>query len=61
MKLGLMLPVKPDIQWQLAAQLGVKYVITKAAPELSSLPDPSDFNALKTLHLQNGHARFLRH
>ena len=49
MKLGLMLPVKPDIQWQLAAQLGVKYVITKAAPELSSLPDPSDFNALKTV------------
>ena len=49
MKLGLMLPVKPDMQWKLASQLGVKYAITKAAPELSGLSDPSDFNALKTV------------
>ena len=49
MKLGLMLPVKPDMQWKLASQLGVKYAVTKAAPELSGLPDPSDFNALKTV------------
>ena len=28
MKLGLMLPVKPDLQWTLAAQLGVKYAVT---------------------------------
>ena len=46
MKLGLMLPVKPDMQWKLASQLGVKYAVVKAAPELSGLPDPSDFNAL---------------
>ena len=44
-----MLPVKPDIRWQLAAQLGVKYAVTKAAPELSGLPDPSDFSALRTV------------
>ena len=49
MKLGMMLPVKPDLQWQLAAQLGVKYAVTKAAPELSGLEDPSDFDALKTV------------
>ena len=49
MKLGMMLPVKPDLQWQLAAQLGVKYAVTKAAPELSGLKDPSDFDALKTV------------
>lgn len=49
MKLGLMLPVTPNLQWKLAAQLGVKYAITKAAPELSALPDPSDFGALKTI------------
>ena len=49
MKLGMMLPVKPDLQWQLAAQLGVKYAVTKAAPELSGLRDPSDFDALKTV------------
>ena len=49
MKLGMMLPVKPDIQWKLAAQLGVDAVITKAAPELSGLPDPSDYDALKAV------------
>ena len=49
MKLGMMLPVKPDLQWQLAAQLGVKYAVTKAAPELSGLRDPSDFDALKVV------------
>lgn len=49
MKLGLMLPVNPDIQWRLAAQMGVKYAVTKAAPELSGLPAPSDFNALRTI------------
>ena len=49
MKLGMMLPVEPDLQWQLAAQLGVKYAVTKAAPELSGLKDPSDFDALKVV------------
>ena len=44
-----MLPAKPDIRWQLAAQLGVKYAVTKAAPELSGLPDPSDLAALATV------------
>ena len=49
MKQSLMLPAKPDVRWKLAAQLGVKYAVTKAAPELSGLPDPSDFSALKTM------------
>ncbi len=49
MKLGLMLPVKPNLQWTLASQLGVEYAITKAAPELSGLADPSDYQALKTV------------
>jgi len=49
MKQSLMLPAKPDIRWQLAAQLGVKYAVTKAAPELSGLPDPSDLAALATV------------
>lgn len=49
MRLSLMLPVKPSIQWDVAAQLGVKYAITKAAPELSDMPPPSDFNSLKTI------------
>ena len=58
MKLGLMLPVKQNIQWTLAAQLGVKYVITKAAPELSGLNDPSDYNALKTVRDRFAEAGF---
>ena len=44
-----MLPVKPNLQWKLAAQMGVKYAVTKAAPELSGLADPSDYSALKTV------------
>ena len=40
MKLGLMLPVKPDIRWVLARQVGVEYAITKAAPELSGQVRP---------------------
>ena len=58
MKLGMMLPVKPDLQWQLAAQLGVKYAVTKAAPELSGLKDPSDFDALKTVRDRFAEAGF---
>ena len=58
MKLGLMLPVKPNIQWTLAAQLGVKYAVTKAAPELSGLPDPSDYSALKTVRDRFAEAGF---
>ncbi|MBR4900201.1 MAG: mannonate dehydratase [Victivallales bacterium] len=50
MKLGLMLPARQNIQWTLASQLGVEAVVTKAAPELTGLPDPSDFEALKTIH-----------
>ena len=58
MKLALMLPVKPDLQWALASQLGVKYAVTKAAPELSGLADPSDFSALKTVRDRFAEAGF---
>ena len=58
MKQSLMLPVKPDIRWKLAAQLGVKYAVTKAAPELSGLPDPSDLAALKTVRDRFAEAGF---
>ena len=49
MKCALMLPAVPNLQWTLAAQLGVKYAVTKAAPELTGMPDPSNFAALKTV------------
>lgn len=53
-----MLPVKPNLQWKLASQLGVEYAITKAAPELSGLADPSDYNALKTVRDRFNEAGF---
>ena len=49
MKLGLMLPVKPDIRWVLARQVGVEYAITKAAPELSGQLPPWDFESLRSV------------
>lgn len=46
MKLGMMLPAKPDIKWKLASQIGVKYAVTKAAPEHSGQLPPWDFDSL---------------
>ncbi len=42
-----MLPAKPDIKWKLAKQVGVSHAVTKAAPELSGLKAPYDFESLK--------------
>ncbi|MDA3798112.1 MAG: mannonate dehydratase [Kiritimatiellae bacterium] len=47
MKLGMMLPALPDIKWELASQIGVKYAITKAAPELTGKLPPWNFDVLK--------------
>ena len=47
MKLGMMLPVKPDIKWTLARQIGIEYAVTKAAPELSGQLPPWDFDSLR--------------
>lgn len=47
MKMAMMLPAKESTQWNLAAQLGIKYAITKAAPEITGLNDPSDYESLK--------------
>ncbi len=49
MKIGMMLPAKECTQWELAVQLGIKYAITKAAPQLTGLKDPSDYQSLKTV------------
>lgn len=49
MRLCLMLPAKPALQWEIASQLGVEEVITKAAPELSGLGEPSDFASLEAV------------
>ena len=42
-----MLPAKPDLSWRLAAQTGVKYAVTKAAPELTGQLPPWDFESLR--------------
>jgi len=44
-----MLPAQPDIKWKLARQIGVDYAITKAAPELTGLAAPWDFEALRQI------------
>lgn len=49
MRLCLMLSAKPTLQWEIASQLGVEEVITKAAPELSGLGEPSDFASLEAV------------
>lgn len=50
MKLSLLLPPKPDERkWTLARQIGINYVITKAAPELSGKSAPYDFESLKSI------------
>ena len=50
MKLSLLLPPKYDERkWTLARQIGVKYAITKAMPELSGRLAPYDFNSLQAI------------
>lgn len=48
MKLSTMLPAKPDLSWKLNAQIGVKYAVTKAAPELTGKLPPWDFESLRS-------------
>ena len=49
MKLGMMIHAASEEELVLAAQLGVKYAITKAAPELTGLKDPSDYESLRII------------
>lgn len=59
MKLSMLLPPKYDeMKWSLAAQLGVKTVITKAAPELSGRSAPYDKEALGAIKEQFFQAGF---
>ncbi len=47
MKLALFLPVKRDVRWDLAKQIGVDHAIAKAAPELTGELPPWDLNTLR--------------
>ena len=58
MKLGMMLPAKKNIQWNLARQLGVNYAITKAAPELSGKNAPYDYHSLREIRDEFASAGF---
>ena len=49
MKLGMMIRAADPIEQDLCAQLGVKYAITKCAPELTGLNPPWDLDALATV------------
>ncbi len=49
MKLALMVRAASEEEQAVCAQLGVKYAITKAAPELTGLDAPDNYEALKTI------------
>jgi len=50
MKLSLLLPPKYDERkWTLSRQIGIKYAITKAAPDLSGLNAPCDLESLREI------------
>lgn len=48
MKLGLLLPAVPDHKWTLGRQAGVNFAVTKAAPELTGMLPPWDYESLRT-------------
>lgn len=59
MKLSLLLPPKYDERkWTLARQVGVRYVITKAMPELSGKKAPYHLEALQSIQLAFREAGF---
>ncbi len=48
-KLCQLLPATPDHRWTLALQSGVRYAVTKAAPELTGLSAPDDLDSLRLI------------
>jgi mannonate dehydratase len=49
MKLGLFLSAKAGLKWKTASQMGIKYAVVKAAPELTGELPPWDFDTLKKI------------
>ena len=49
MRVAEFLPARPDLLWQLAAQMGVRYAICKCAPELTGMNPPWDIDALREI------------
>lgn len=47
MKLSMMLPARPDRRWTLAAQMGVRHVVAKLAPDLTGRAPPWDEASLR--------------
>ncbi|MDZ4199388.1 MAG: mannonate dehydratase [Kiritimatiellia bacterium] len=46
------LPARPNRLWDWCRQLGVRHAICKCAPELTGLPPPWDFSALRRIQQQ---------
>lgn len=49
MKLCLLLPPLPDDRWMLAAQVGVRYAVTKVHPSLSQVDEPWRIEHLRAI------------
>lgn len=56
MKLAEFLPALPDRLWELARQMGVRYAIVKAAPELTGRKPPWDIDSLRAIQTRLGEA-----
>ena len=58
MKLAEFLPAVPNRLWDLTRQMGVRYAIVKAAPELTGLKPPWDLDSLRTIQSRFREAGF---
>lgn len=47
MKLADFLPARPNVQWQPARQVGVRYAVCKRTPELTDMKPPWDIGSLR--------------
>ena len=55
------LPARPNVQWDLARQMGVRHAICKCAPELTGLTPPWDIDSLRTIHRRFADAGLVLH
>jgi len=58
MKLCLLLPPIPDDRWTLAAQVGVRYAVTKVHPSLSRVDEPWRIDQLRAIRGRFAEAGF---
>lgn len=53
-----MLPPVPDLRWDMARQIGVRYAVTRLHPDLTGAPSPATFETLLRAKTQFANAGF---